>query len=267
MKISVVIPCYKAFDYLWDCLHSIKKQDYPHSDFEIILVLNGEKEPYFSDISHFLCSEFDGSFSIRLLYSEWANVSNARNIGIDNAQGDFITFIDDDDYVSESFLSSLYRCSSSSVIGIAHPRAFNDEGVVSYSLERKFKQLKKSQAFSFKQAFPFFQGPCMKLIHRGIIGNRRFNTAFKNGEDSLFMFQISDRFSQVCLTSEDAIYHRRIRTDGANYSKKSVKYYLRNSYKLIIHYSYIYLHKPLKYSFFFYLTRVLGAVKTCLLMK
>ena len=267
MKVSVIIPCYKTNDYLWQCLLSIKNQHFSHSEFELLIILNGEREPYYSAIKSFLETEFDDSFFVKLFYSDFANVSNARNIGIDNARGDYIAFIDDDDYVSESYLSSLYVVSSESIIGIAHPIAFNNDGVVPYSLERKYESIKMKSFIDYRQAITHFQGPCMKLIHRDIINDRRFNVDFKNGEDSLFMFQISDRFDQVCAAPEDVIYYRRIRNDSANYSRKSFLYYINNSLKLIVNYSIIFFRDPLGYSFSFYLTRVLGALKTCIFMR
>ena len=50
MKISVIIPSYKPQEYLWQCLDSLCSQTFPKEDFELILVLNGCKEPYYEQI-------------------------------------------------------------------------------------------------------------------------------------------------------------------------------------------------------------------------
>jgi hypothetical protein len=52
-----------------------------------------------------------------------------------------------------------------------------------------------------------------KLIDRDIISNKRFDTRFQNGEDSLFMFSISNKIKKVQLSGKDSVYYRRVRKD------------------------------------------------------
>lgn len=262
MRISVIIPTYKPKQYLWECINSIIKQTLT-DDFEIILVLNGEKEPYWSEICDYLRIA-DRYHRVIFLYSDIANVSNARNIGLEHAKGEYITFIDDDDYISESYLEELLKCSSRTTIGCARPTAFDENGAREYSLEKAWNSIGCEKQIPFNKARKLFQGPCMKLFHKSIIEKRRFNLAFRNGEDALYMFLISDNFKYVSATPINAIYYRRIRKDGAAYSHKSFLYRLQNSTKLTVNYFKIYLSNPLKYSFLFLITRVLGAVKMCL---
>lgn len=54
MKISVIIPSYKPRDYLFECLDSLSCQTFPHDEFEVVLILNGCKEPYISTINSYL---------------------------------------------------------------------------------------------------------------------------------------------------------------------------------------------------------------------
>ena len=265
IKISVIIPSYKPKDYLWECLESLKKQSFSHSDFEIIVVLNGVKDPYCGLIQSFINESFDATYNIYLLYSEIGSVGNARNIGIDNASGEYITFIDDDDYVSESFLEELYIYANKDTVSLSHPVAFNETGILpNYSIEKVYLKVKDKDPVSFQKARRVFQGPCMKLFHRDIIGERRFDTSFKNGEDALFMFLISDNFKYIRATTSDAIYYRRVREDGAAYGKKSRWYLIRNSKRLIEKYCSIYCGAPLNYSFSFFITRIIGAMRMCL---
>lgn len=103
-KISVIIPTYAPKDYLWECLGSLENQTLSKDEFEVILVLNGEREPYESLIRKKL-PEY--SFTCTLLYSTPNGVSRARNLGMDKAQGCYICFIDDDDWVSDNYLTEL----------------------------------------------------------------------------------------------------------------------------------------------------------------
>ena len=107
MKISVIIPTYKPQAYLWECLDSLVAQTFPKEDFEIVLVLNGCTEPWKSQIQEYIDAKMKG-MNVKFIHTEQGGVSNARNIALDAAQGEYVTFIDDDDYVSKTFLASSY---------------------------------------------------------------------------------------------------------------------------------------------------------------
>ena len=102
----------------------------------------------------------------------------------------------------------------------------------------------------------------MKLIHRDVIAGRRFDTSFKNGEDALFMFLISNRFRNVDFTNKDCIYYRRYRLGSAVFSLK-FRERLTNGIRLMREYVGIYL-KGKHYNLWFFLTRELGAVHAIL---
>lgn len=101
----------------------------------------------------------------------------------------------------------------------------------------------------------------MKLMHRELIGGRKFNTAFKNGEDSLFLFEISDRFDKVDFTSPNAIYYRNIRVGSATTSL-SLYRRLLNCLKLAREYTRIYFSNTKKYNIRFYVLHLAGVLKT-----
>ena len=107
MKISVIIPTFRPQSYLWECLDALRAQTLSANEWEAIIVLNGEEQPYRLQIENYLAQHQLTSW--RLLYSSQAGVSNARNLGLQASQGDYICFIDDDDYVSPSYLEALQR--------------------------------------------------------------------------------------------------------------------------------------------------------------
>ena len=111
MKNSVVIPTYKPQSYLWDCLDSMVAQTLPKEDFELILVLNGCSEPWKSQIQEYLDSKMEG-MNVKFFYTEQGGVSNARNMALDVAEGEYVTFIDDDDFISPRYLELLYEKAS-----------------------------------------------------------------------------------------------------------------------------------------------------------
>lgn len=261
IKISVIIPSYKPENYLGQCLKSLSKQTLSTEDFEVILVLNGPQNPYEDKITDLV--RLYNIRNLRYFYSQQQGVSIARNVALDMAKGEYITFVDDDDYVSENFLEEMLAVSKLDVIGLCNVQGFVDgtNEKRHFRLEEAYCQLCNNGIQPFRKARKYLSGPWMKLIHRDILGDRRFNINFKNGEDSLYMFEVSDRMKNVACTSEKAIYYRRFRENSAM-SSQSASMILNNRLKMLREYTKIYLKAPTHYSFFFYLTRILALCHT-----
>ena len=81
---------------------------------------------------------------------------------------------------------------------------------------------------------------------------------FNNGEDSLFMFAISDKINTISNTSEHAIYYRQIRPNSAMTSFKSEKYLFCNQFKLQMAYIKQWMKNPFKYNFLFFISRLVA---------
>lgn len=102
--ISVIIPVYNVEDYLRDCVKSVLNQSY--KNIEIILINDGS-----TDKSGMICDRFHlEDKRIKVIHKENGGLSDARNVGIKNASGSYITFIDSDDIVNVDFIKSLYEC-------------------------------------------------------------------------------------------------------------------------------------------------------------
>lgn len=262
MDISVIIPTYKPSDYLWECLESLTTQTYPFSKFEVIIILNGCKEPYLAQISNFI--DRNKIINWKLVQTHIPGVSNARNIGINIAQGEYFVFIDDDDFISSDYLAELHKLAKTDIISLCYPLAFDDgtNKYESYVITKAYDFLETKGKVNYKKGRKFLQGPAYKMIHKSVIGERRYNTKFTNGEDSLFMFLISDKFKFVEVSSKNAIYYRRRRTNSANFKKQKFSKVLLNCLALIAEYSKIFFSAPQRYSFNFYVTRILGTFHT-----
>ena len=269
MKISVIIPTYKPQDYLWECLDSLVAQTFPKEDFEVILVLNGCVEPYKSAVEKYIAENMD-EMNVNFIHTEVGGVSNARNLALDQVKGEFVTFIDDDDFVSPKYLELLYEKADAETISICYPHAFKDgyvETAVPYSMRKVYDDLhNKNNIRISSKVRKYFSGPCMKLIPMSFIQDRRFDVRFKNGEDSLFMFLISDKFKKFAFASKDAVYYRRYRENSAmtRYRSKSERF--RNSRLMTKEYIHIYIKGG--YSTLFFLSRILSEmifyIKTCI---
>lgn len=103
LKLSVIVPIYKVEKYLAKCVDSLLKQDLSPEEYEIILVDDGSP-----DRCGEICDEYASHFAnIKVVHRENGGLSAARNSGIDVAQGQYVQFVDSDDYLEPNVLKSL----------------------------------------------------------------------------------------------------------------------------------------------------------------
>jgi glycosyltransferase involved in cell wall biosynthesis len=257
--ITIIIPTYKPEKYIYECLSSIKNQDIENKKYNVIIVLNGEKEPYYSYISDFIKS----FLNFKLYHISQKGVSNARNYALDMIKEGYVAFIDDDDKISTNYLSGLLIKIDNSSVCISNERSFynGDSFFHKGYLAKKFEKLKTKQKKSMVLCRSFFSTACFKLLPINIIGTRRFNTNFSIGEDALFMALISDKIKSIKFANEDVIYYRRIRENSASRKKRSFFSKLKNAINLVIAYCNIYISSPLKYNILFFITRLLAVLR------
>lgn len=121
--ISLIVPIYNVENYLWMCLDSIAKQTY--SNIEVVLINDGS-----SDGSKEICQEFVNRDN-RFRYFEKNNggLSDARNVGIIRSQGDFISFIDSDDWIDPTYVEDLYKAAllNDSEVVVSNYKEFHNE--------------------------------------------------------------------------------------------------------------------------------------------
>lgn len=103
VKISIIVPIYRVEQYLRKCVDSLLNQDIPSSEYEIILVDDGSP-----DTCPQICDEYVAAHeNIRVVHRENGGLSAARNSGIEVAQGEYIMFVDSDDYIEPNVLKGL----------------------------------------------------------------------------------------------------------------------------------------------------------------
>ncbi len=123
--ISVIVPVYNVEKYLDRCVESIVNQTY--KNLEIILVDDGSP-----DNSGALCDEWAKKDTrIRVFHKENGGLSDARNAGTDYAEGDFITFVDSDDYILPQYVECLYNnlIATNSDVSCCDFKEIYDEGL------------------------------------------------------------------------------------------------------------------------------------------
>lgn len=102
-KISVIVPVYKVEEYLEECIESLVNQTM--KEIEIILVDDGSP-----DHCGAICDQYAQKYSnITVIHQKNGGLSCARNQGLSIAKGEYISFVDSDDYVKENMLETLYN--------------------------------------------------------------------------------------------------------------------------------------------------------------
>ena len=104
MFFSAILPVYNVEKYLEECVESILRQ--PFSDFEVILVDDGSK-----DSSPAICDEYAKNDSrVKVIHKENGGQSTARNVGLEKAEGQYIVYLDSDDFItSDTFFEDIYN--------------------------------------------------------------------------------------------------------------------------------------------------------------
>lgn len=181
MKISVIVPVYNAEKYLRRCVDSILAQTF--TDFELILVDDGSK-----DASASLCDEYAATSEgrIRSFHKPNGGASSARNLGLQQAQGEYIVFVDADDWVDDTYLEEILPASPSEW----NICAITFEGSQSFPSGNPLRRYVHDIAHFLKDNLTnqAFSGPVCKAYRRETLlkENIRFREDFMSNEDLMF---------------------------------------------------------------------------------
>lgn len=266
MDVSVIIPTYKPGDYIWQCLDSLKGQTLSHDRFETIIIVNGCCEPYYRQIKEYLAT-WPQTMQTTLVQTDQGGVSNARNMGIDLAKGGYVSFVDDDDWLSANYLEGLLaEAAGNDSLVIANVKNYDEN---TSSLKDDWLSACYARNVSRSQGVPrptllscrsFLSVACCKLVAREAIGGYRFDTQFKQGEDSLFFFTISHRLHHFGVAAPDVIYFRRLRQSSPSRTR-SLSEIFRDNAKLAFAFTKTYVKGIRRYNALFFATRIMACVK------
>lgn len=222
--ISVIIPAYNAEPYIKKSISSVLNQT--HRNFEIIIIDDGSTDATAEVIQSYLTDK-----RIKLIRVTNGGVSYARNIGIDNAQGKYIMFLDADDELVENALEITYKyieknqadlCVGDTISGKEDD--FNREGLKDESSlqEKLYKQCDFLEAALKDNPITWSAGA--KLYLREFITDIRFEEGRKVNEDSFFVFQCATKQPKVVYINS-TIYHYITRDNSASRAKFSDKFF------------------------------------------
>lgn len=211
--ISIIVPIYNVSRYLDQCVGSILSQTF--EDWECILIDDGS-----TDGSSDICEKWaNKDIRIIVIHQQNAGVSAARNNGIEKAKGEWITFVDADDWLEPDYLSSMYRQAiETDLVVSGQIREYEDGRTIIYNPKQTNKiQIASDNAEAFNELNVSFllYAPHEKLFRADIIkgNNLLFQVGCSYGEDLQFVYAYLEHVITIS-TIDKALYHYRMADSG-----------------------------------------------------
>lgn len=206
--VSVIIPVYNTDIYLNDCLKSVIKQSY--KNLEIIIINDGSTDNSADIIEKY--AKFD--MRIKVISNTNHGVSYSRNCGINNAKGDYITFVDSDDILSNDCISKMMKMtiSNDSLFTLCRFKSFAKE---TYHLSGSIYGANtigkiKNDFYKLTLLNGLLYGPVAKLYKMDLIKtfDIRFDETLSNGEDQIFNLDYYKYVKKYCFVDEELYFYR-----------------------------------------------------------
>lgn len=244
-RFSIIIPVYNVGKYISQCLDSICSQTF--NDFEAIVVDDGSP-----DNAPQICDAYAQKDSrIRVFHKSNGGVSTALNLGLENAFGEWIYFVDGDDWIEENALEIMGKYIDNhpdiDILGFNHIRNYSNRIVKCPSITEKIysgEEIKLLAVSTIDPKFiekkysinlPAIRGRWSKVFKRDKIRQVRFKNDLIIGEDGLFCMEAFFNSQTVLLVNEH-LYHYRINEESVihkyrenfDYLGRKTKYFLEN---------------------------------------
>ncbi len=212
IKISVIVPCYNSEKYIDDCIKSLLNQTF--KDFEIICVNDGSTDKTLEKLQ---------KYDVTIINQENKGASGAKNTGFRNAKGEYVTFIDCDDWVNSEYLENLYKAINENNCDIA----------ISCMIRKRTEFEKYRLHFIKEEIYDNLQEKldvcqipkccyiCGKLFKKELIENM----PIKEGvyyEDVLWLPYVIKK-AQKIITVPNSIYYYRVNNSSIVKSTQSIQ--------------------------------------------
>lgn len=197
--VSVIVPVYNSENYLVRCINSILSQTY--TNFELILIDDGS-----TDSSGEICDQYLSDNRVRVIHKQNEGVSSARNMGMCEAVGEYMVFVDSDDYVEEDYLEKIITCGEYDFV-TCYYMVDNSDSFVSVPFEDK--EYATNDILDFiEENYKKLTYPVCRRYRSEIIKENRlqFNVEINYSEDLLFNLQYLS-YVKSARTISASLYH------------------------------------------------------------
>lgn len=182
MFLSIIIPIYNKSAYLPDCMQSVLKQNIPPEQYEIICVDDGSTDDSLQVLEQYAAQ----NSNVHVFSKKNGGVSSARNLGLKYAAGDYVWFIDPDDFIAPNCLSTILKkcCEENCEWLVVGSYQFTDDAKAWMTMASAANDLKPD---------PLNHGSaCTKVIKRNLITKKQvvFDECMTYAEDALFLYEL-----------------------------------------------------------------------------
>ena len=218
-KLSIIIPVYNVESYLDRCVKSIITQ--PYRDIEILLIDDGS-----TDGSSALCDKWSSEdLRIIVIHKSNGGVSSARNVGLEFAKGDFLTFVDPDDFISpDTYVANMtYLLEHHDVDILQYPYCnyFNEDDIRDYHKPSSALLIGPEQIFrNWWSGTPLEFTACNKIYRRELWNDVCFNVGHVS-EDTFLVSLFAVRARAVFISDNGLYYYQRNRINSYTYGEYS----------------------------------------------
>ncbi len=217
MKISIIVPIYNSEKFLAQCIESVLAQHY--QGFELLLVDDGS-----TDTSLEICKQYAKLDSrIKVYHLKNGGVSRARNYGLGQALGEWITFLDSDDWISDDYLDFLCVDPQDDVLNVVQAKMSSEKKSKAWPIKFEAGHYKWSESFMLDNLL-VYGTPWGKLYNRRLLveHNIYFDETISNHEDHLFYLTYLLHINQLHVCAGGCYYYRI--GNGGTLSRKLPNY-------------------------------------------
>lgn len=207
--ISIIIPVYNIDNYVSRCVESVISQSYENLD--ILLIDDGS-----DDASGEICDQYGEKYSrIRVIHKANGGLSEARNVGIEAAKGEYIAFLDGDDFITKNYVANLFNAIEQSLCDLAISMFMNvvDGQKINLNTDDVLENFRVVSSEECLKSLLYQKGietsAPGKIYKRELIGDLRFPVG-KLYEDVMFTVQMIARSARVAIIDNvDYMYYQR----------------------------------------------------------
>ena len=218
--ISVIIPMYNIKDYIEECLDSVINQTY--KNLQIVLVDDGS-----NDGTEKICDLYAQKDKRReVIHKKNNGVSSARNTALEHVKGEYIVFVDSDDFIAENEIEVLLReCKENNAdMAIAGVHDIRNGELSNKSIPIKTVLDNEEGLKEFFKEKYFICVVWNKMYKKSLIDKERFDETLRIAEDFEFLYRIMKKAKKVALNTTEIVYFYRIRTGSLMREKYNEKF-------------------------------------------
>lgn len=215
---SIILPVYNAEKYVANAINSVINQDY--KNWELIIVDDGS-----NDNSCKIIKKFLNDNRINYIYEKNSGVSAARNNALRHAKGDYVLFIDSDDYFSMNLLDDMSKLLSKKNVDVVKFGYFTERGMIrkKYKFSSTINQILEDESLKREvenNIFSSYDFNCVwnSVIKSNIAKSIQFDKKIINAEDLLYFYEVLKTSKSIFITNEP-YYHYIYNFDSVSHTK------------------------------------------------